>query len=87
MRFDFLKLESHNCVVDAKTETDDTKSHDTETNTKTSTTQSKDISIEAMRIKGILEHLSFNHGISPHQNIDLYIIYESSWFSIDEDSE
>ena len=41
----------------------------------------------AMGIKGTVEHLSFNHGISPHQNIDFYIIYESSWFSIDEDSE
>ena len=49
MRFDFQKLESHNCVVDAKTGTDDTKSHDTETNTETFTTQNKDISIEAMR--------------------------------------
>ena len=41
----------------------------------------------AMGIKGIVEHLSFNHGISPHRNIDFYIIYESSWFSINEDSE
>ena len=42
---------------------------------------------KAMGIKGIVEHLSFNHGISPHQKIGFYIIIESSWFSIDEDSE
>ena len=41
----------------------------------------------AMGIKGIVEHLSFNHGISYHQNIDFFIIYESSWFTTDEDSE
>ena len=41
----------------------------------------------SMGIKRIVEHLSTNHGISPHQNINFYIIKESSWFTKDEDSE
>ena len=40
------------------------------------------------RIKGIVDHLCFNHGISYNENIDFFIIHESSWFTIDdEDSE
>ena len=41
----------------------------------------------SMGLKGVVEHLSFNHGISYFQNIDFYIIKESNWFTIDEDSE
>ena len=38
-------------------------------------------------IKGIVEHLRYNHGISTHRNIDFRIIQESDCFTINESTD
>ena len=38
-------------------------------------------------IKGIVEHLNTNHGISSRQNIDFHIIKESDCFTINESTD
>lgn len=38
-------------------------------------------------IKAIVEHLSYNHGISTHRNIDFRIIQESDCLTINESTD